>query len=119
MIKIYKMPDRRTAVFEYDENGVGKVTVNMMDFLMDMLAKASWIPWTTEDDDRPKDRFYYLVSMRSYKTPMKAKFYKEVLPYWRIFGTTIENTECVYFSDNEITAYMELPELYKEEKNND
>lgn len=35
--KEYEMPDGRKAVFEYDENGVGKITLECMDMLMGQL----------------------------------------------------------------------------------
>ena len=44
--KEYEMPDGRKAVFEYDENGVGKITLECMDELMDMIAdrpQGKWI----------------------------------------------------------------------------
>ena len=36
-VKEYEMPDGRKAVFEYDENGVGKITLECMDMLMGQL----------------------------------------------------------------------------------
>ena len=35
--KEYEMPDGRKAVFEYDENGVGKITLECMDMLMGLI----------------------------------------------------------------------------------
>ena len=35
--KEYEMPDGRKAVFEYYENGVGKITLECMDMLMGQL----------------------------------------------------------------------------------
>ena len=35
--KEYEMPDGIKAVFEYDENGVGKITLECMDMLMGQL----------------------------------------------------------------------------------
>ena len=37
-VKKYEMPDGRTAVFEYDENGIGKITIETMDMLMEMAG---------------------------------------------------------------------------------
>ena len=42
-VKEYEMPDGRKAVFEYDENGVGKITLECMDELMGMIAEAPTI----------------------------------------------------------------------------
>lgn len=44
--KEYEMPDGRKAVFEYDHNGVGKITLECMDELMSMIAdrpQGEWI----------------------------------------------------------------------------
>lgn len=37
-VKKYEMPDGRTAIFEYDENGIGKITIEAMDMLMEMVG---------------------------------------------------------------------------------
>lgn len=37
-VKKYLMPNGRTVIFEYDENGIGKVTVEAMDALMEMIG---------------------------------------------------------------------------------
>ena len=36
-IKEYELPNGRKAVFEFDENGVGKITLEAMDLLMGMV----------------------------------------------------------------------------------
>lgn len=36
-VKEYEMPNGRKAVFEYDENGVGKITLECMDMLMGLI----------------------------------------------------------------------------------
>ncbi|MEE3382759.1 MAG: hypothetical protein VZR08_02200 [Anaerovoracaceae bacterium] len=44
--KEYKLPNGKKAVFEYDINGVGKVTLECMDALMAMIAdrpQGEWI----------------------------------------------------------------------------
>jgi hypothetical protein len=44
--KEYKLPNGKTAVFEYDANGVGKVSLECMDELMAMIAdrpQGEWI----------------------------------------------------------------------------
>lgn len=41
--KEYKFADGRTAVFDYDENGIGKITLECMDALMGMITQQ-WIP---------------------------------------------------------------------------
>ena len=37
-VKEYKLPNGKTAVFEYDINGVGKITLEAMDKLMEMIG---------------------------------------------------------------------------------
>ena len=46
MTKTYIFSDGKKAVFEYDENGVGKITLECMDELMSMIAdrpQGEWI----------------------------------------------------------------------------
>ncbi len=37
-VKFYEMPNGKTAVFEFDENGIGKITVEAMDALMELAG---------------------------------------------------------------------------------
>lgn len=37
-VKKYEMPNGKIAVFEFDENGVGKITLEAMDMLMEMVG---------------------------------------------------------------------------------
>ena len=44
--KVYKLPNGKRAVFEYDIVGVGKITLECMDELMSMIAdrpQGEWI----------------------------------------------------------------------------
>ena len=41
--KEYDTPKGK-AVFEYDGDGVGRITLECMDMLMDMVASSMWIP---------------------------------------------------------------------------
>ena len=36
-VKEYELPNGRKAVFEFDENGVGKITLEAMDLLMGLI----------------------------------------------------------------------------------
>ena len=36
-VKEYKLPNGKTAVFEYDEYGIGKITLEAMDLLMGLI----------------------------------------------------------------------------------
>lgn len=38
-VKEYLMPNGKTVVFEYDENGIGKITIEAMDRMMELLAE--------------------------------------------------------------------------------
>ena len=78
--------------------------------------KMEWIPINEKTIETLQDRYYYLVAHNDYKTPLKAKFYKDFPCYFKIcsfigvFVTYIFPEE-----DNEITHVMKLPELPKPE----
>lgn len=40
-VKEYELPNGRKAVFEFDENGVGKITLESMDYLMGLINTDS------------------------------------------------------------------------------
>ncbi len=42
--KEYEMPDGKKAVFEYDESGVGKITLECMDMLMGLINNRKTEP---------------------------------------------------------------------------
>lgn len=44
--KEYEMPDGKKAVFEYDESGVGKITLECMDMLMGLINNRKTEPQT-------------------------------------------------------------------------
>ena len=46
--KEYKLPNGKTAVFEYDVYRIGKVTLESMDELMSMIADRPQGEWITE-----------------------------------------------------------------------
>lgn len=35
--KMYKLPNGKTVVFEYDENGIGRITIEALDSLMELI----------------------------------------------------------------------------------
>lgn len=37
-IKVYELRDGTRLVFKYDENGIGQITVEAMDVLMEMIG---------------------------------------------------------------------------------
>ena len=51
--KEYKLPNGKTAVFEYDVCGIGKITLECMDELMSMIAdrpQGEWVPFEYGDE---------------------------------------------------------------------
>lgn len=36
--KVYEMPNGKTTIFEFDENGIGKITVEAMDRIVELLC---------------------------------------------------------------------------------
>ncbi len=72
------------------------------------------------------DHYYYLVTHRDYKTPMKAKWHDGMDEHWEVFGCARKDefehviahdlTEVWYPWDscNPIVAWMEMPYTYKE-----
>ena len=69
--KEYKLPNGKTAVFEYDACGIGKITLECMDELMSMIAdrpRGEWIDkgwkgdWQFETDGRGNCWYEYECS---------------------------------------------------------
>lgn len=48
--KTYKLPNGKIAAFEYDIFGIGKITLECMDELMDMIADRPQGEWIDEAD---------------------------------------------------------------------
>jgi Zn finger protein HypA/HybF involved in hydrogenase expression len=57
-VKEYKMPNGKIAAFEYDESGVGKVTLECMDELMAMVSDRPQGEWIVYEGGW-KDLDYY------------------------------------------------------------
>ena len=38
-VKYYEMPNGKYSIFAFDENGIGKITIEAMDRLMELLAE--------------------------------------------------------------------------------
>ena len=47
--KIYKLPNGKKAVFEYDTCGIGKITLECMDELIGMIADRPQGEWLATD----------------------------------------------------------------------
>lgn len=91
------------------------------------MADFVWHPYDPDQDAKEaglKDHYFYLVTHREYSTPLKARFhYPEEV--WQVYGATLhcEFPDCCFEfwyswdEDNPILAWMEMPEIYKEETN--
>ena len=67
--KEYEMPDGRKAVFEYDENGVGKITLECMDELMSMIADRPQGEWIEFDTKWGRSLYYCTNCMETSEVP--------------------------------------------------
>lgn len=59
-VKNYKMPDDRTVVFRFDENGIGKISLEAMDVLMEMIGAKEIEEWNSYSNGKiyaPKGTF--------------------------------------------------------------
>lgn len=84
--------------------------------------------WHKFDPKNPgsdlKDHFYYLVTHKGYETPIRAKWHNDIGGHFEVFVTLdvseYGDNEIIeyWFSwdkDNPILAWMDMPEIYKEE----
>ena len=62
--KEYKLPNGKTAVFEYDITGVGKITLECMDELMGMIADRLQGEWIPCGERLPKRQGYYICTCK-------------------------------------------------------
>ena len=84
---------------------------------------STWHKMDWLDTSALKDHYYYLVTIPFFETPMKAKWHVEGA--WEIFGVpTKVHGECVCKychewdkddDDMRVIAWMDIPEVYKEE----
>lgn len=109
-VKEYEMSDGRKAVFEYDENGVGKITLECMDELMEMVADRpqGWIPCS---ERLPSEQGQYLVTF----PPCNGDPWVDVLSFHKgKFYETDDEWGDVEYDD--VTTWMPLPKPYGERK---
>ena len=52
-IKTYNLPSGQTAVFEYDDNGIGKIALECLDSLIEMI-RPQWTPCSEKLPDTDK-----------------------------------------------------------------
>ena len=77
----------------------------------------NWLK-TSENQDKLKDHYFYLVTHTDYGTPMKAKYHDDIGGYFEIFnrGTFTEFINPIFYPCK-CKYFMELPEMpddYKE-----
>ena len=103
MKKEYKLQNGQTVVFKYDENGIGKITVEAMDCLIDMLPK--WIPC----DERLPEEY---VQVLCYQPKVIAD--EMWIGYINEKGIWVKGSGWEQYT-NPVTAWMPLPSPYREE----
>lgn len=82
----------------------------------------TWNKMDWNKTDELKDHWFYLVTHKDYKTPMKAKWHSEDGGCWEIRGCPAMSGMIFYTSrydysidtEHYVTAWMELPDIYKE-----
>ena len=111
--KEYKLPSGRTAVFEFDNNGVGKISLEALDILMNVYARNCWIPVTerlpeAENMYQPPEQRYFcqLEAYGERKFCVLSRLKGAVSPFWDWYGVAVR--------DHEVIAWMPLPEPYEE-----
>ena len=83
---------------------------------------SGWHKMDWNDTSLLQDHFYYLVTHKGYKTPMKAKWHNDMGGIWEVIGTTygFDVGKEYWYSwetENPILAWMEMPDIWKEDSN--
>lgn len=78
--KEYKLPNGKTAVFEYDDNGVGRITLEAMDTLISMIR----------DDSDPEKEYLDLICEIQHNAIKNGDCHVGSASDWRIFGKDIK-----------------------------
>ena len=110
--KEYKVADGRTAVFEYDENGIGKITLECMDVLMGMIPQ--WIPVSERLPSAEHNLEGFLVTSKlpNYLEDDVDVFFE--VYYNGQFGSHWDGEQLGHVDDG-VIAWMECPSPYKGE----
>ena len=76
-----------------------------------------WHPFCRQPEmhEELKDHYYYLVTHRKYKTPMKAKWHSENGGAFEVYCHNGSEFWYSWDPDNPIIAWMEMPEIYHDE----
>lgn len=78
--KEYKLPNGKTAVFEYDDNGVGRITLEAMDTLIGMIR----------DDSDPEKEYLDLICEIQHNAIKDGGCHVGSSSDWCIFGKDIK-----------------------------
>lgn len=87
---------------------------------------SGWHKMDWNDTSMLQDHYYYLVTIPFFETPMKAKWHSEMGGHWEVFGVPMGNPGecgCTYHyeweedDDERVIAWMEMPDVYKEDSN--
>ena len=65
--KEYNLPNGKKAVFEYDINGVGKITLECMDELMAMIADRPQGEWVLQDNKHHIEKTYLCSNCKNFQ----------------------------------------------------
>lgn len=103
--KEYKLPDGRTALFFYDEDEIGKISLEAMDSIMSMITEK-WIPVTERLPEKDGD---YIVTYLWIGTYSGEAYRETGIDEWKKGGwIDIPQTY-------EVTAWIPLPKPYQED----
>lgn len=78
--KEYKLPNGKTAVFEYDDNGIGRITLEAMDTLIGMMRA----------DSDPEREYLDLICEIQHQAIVNGNTHFGNSADWCIFGKDIK-----------------------------
>lgn len=78
--KEYKLPNGKTAVFEYDDNGIGRITLEAMDTLIGMMRA----------DSDPEKEYLDLICEIQHQAIVNGNTHFGNSADWCIFGKDIK-----------------------------
>lgn len=91
--------------------------IEIIDNAPTVESKAKWIPINEETIETLQDHYYYLVAHKDFTTPMKAKYHNDSFKHFEVFSFKSSQISYIFLnSTDDITHFMELPELPKEEE---
>lgn len=110
--KEYKFSDGRTAVFEYDENGIGQITLECMDVLMDMIPQWISVSERLPSAEHNLEGFLVTSKLPNYLEDDVDVFFE--VYYNGQFGSHWDGEKLGHVDDG-VIAWMECPSPYKGE----